>query len=121
MKKNLSGYLNYFLIGMFLIGFLFIFFSFNNSEKFLSKKIVLAEDEHEDEDEHEQEDSRTYEPLIETYSQQVSDYVSQETVQTTVFDSDKDGIFDDEDKNPNINDFFIVKDDNLNGIVDKYE
>ncbi len=36
-------------------------------------------------------------------------------------DSDGDGIFNNKDKHPKINDYFIVNDDNLNGIVDKYE
>lgn len=45
-----------------------------------------------------------------------------ETPVTTVrHDSDSDGLYDDEDAHPTINDYFIVKDDNLDGIDDRYE
>jgi hypothetical protein len=38
-----------------------------------------------------------------------------------IYDSDGDGIFDPDDSTPNLHDVFIVRDGNLNGIVDKYE
>jgi hypothetical protein len=40
---------------------------------------------------------------------------------TTRRDSDGDGVYDNEDLHPTINEYFIVKDDNLNGIDDRYE
>jgi hypothetical protein len=44
------------------------------------------------------------------------------TTQTTVYkDSDGDGILDNNDPHPGIQEIFIVEDKNLNGIVDKFE
>lgn len=42
-------------------------------------------------------------------------------VTTIRHDSDSDGLYDDEDAYPTINDYFIVKDDNRNGIDDRYD
>lgn len=47
--------------------------------------------------------------------------VTQEVTVERRTDSDGDGIFDDEDAYPTINDNIIVRDDNRNGIVDEYE
>lgn len=47
-----------------------------------------------------------------------TDVVTQTTVQK---DSDGDGILDAVDPHPNIQEIYIVKDDNKNGIVDKFE
>lgn len=51
----------------------------------------------------------------------LSDTVTEKTTVTRKFDSDGDGTFDENDKHPTINDYFIVKDGNLNGIADDYE
>lgn len=56
-----------------------------------------------------------------TIYEKLSDTVTKITETTTQFDSDGDGIFDEQDKNPTINDNYIVKDANLNGIDDQYE
>ena len=97
-------------LGAFIVG---IFFILNVA------KIVLADDEEEGEEYYYE--TELYAPVTESYSSRLSDEVTSRTTRTTIFDSDRDGIFDEKDKYPGINDFFIVKDDNLNGIVDKYE
>lgn len=51
----------------------------------------------------------------------LSDTVSTTTTTITKHDSDGDGMYDEEDPHPTINESFIVKDDNLNGIDDRYE
>jgi len=56
-----------------------------------------------------------------TVYKKLSDTVSTNTVTTIRHDSDGDGIYDDEDPHPTINENFIVKDNNLNGIDDRYE
>jgi hypothetical protein len=82
---------------------------------------VLAEDDDEEDDEDEDEDDSESETKTETVYVKLSDTVTQKVETTTRHDSDGDGIYDDEDKYPKINDNFIVKDENLNGIDDKYE
>lgn len=118
-------------ISLFFIAMLFLsslFFLFLNDlgsglENYFRAKTVLAEDDEDDdeEDEEDDEDDDFKETTTEVYSTQISNEVRRETVKNTFFDNDRDGIFDNEDKNPTINDFFIVKDDNRNGIVDEYE
>jgi uncharacterized membrane protein len=116
-------------IGVSMLVLVFAFFVLDISKKNNSDfeiKNVLAEDDNEEdnednEDSEEFEEREVQETISETSYQQVSDNVQKETVTTTLFDSDRDGIFDDEDTHPTINDFFIVKDDDKNGIVDKYE
>jgi len=56
-----------------------------------------------------------------TNTVKLSDTVTETTITINRYDSDGDGIYDDEDKYPAINDYFIVKDDNRNGIDDQYE
>jgi len=56
-----------------------------------------------------------------TVYKNLSDAVSTTTDTITRHDSDGDGLYDDEDPHPTINEYFIVKDDNLNGIDDRYE
>lgn len=56
-----------------------------------------------------------------TVYKKLSDTVSTTTDTITRHDSDGDGLYDDEDSHPTINEYFIVKDDNLNGIDDRYE
>ncbi len=60
-------------------------------------------------------------PVVTTEKITVSETVSKEITTTTQSDVDGDGVFDDKDEYPNINNYFIVKDDNRNGIVDTYE
>ena len=56
-----------------------------------------------------------------TITTKLSDTVTNTSIVETKHDSDGDGIFDEEDAHPTINEHFIVKDDNLNGIDDRYE
>jgi hypothetical protein len=56
-----------------------------------------------------------------TVTTNVKSNVTQEITTTVKVDSDGDGILDEEDLHPTINNNFIVKDDNLNGIDDRYE
>lgn len=122
MKKTTTKKISLIFLGTFLILCLF-FFTVGTplmKEKFIWKNIVLADDNEEDEEENDH-DKVIYEPKIETSSKQISTYVKEKTVTTTLFDSDGDGVFDDEDEYPETNNFFIVEDANMNGIVDKYE
>lgn len=100
---------------------------------FETTNIVQAEDE-EDEEEGEEEDDDDRE-AIDTSSDnataketetkviytKLSDTVSTVTTTITRHDSDGDGMYDDEDPHPSINENFIVEDGNLNGIDDRYE
>lgn len=94
---------------------------------------VLAEDdgkenEYESDDEHVTTVINT-DPAKETVKKtetvteykKLSDTITQIITTITRHDSDGDGLYDDEDAHPTINDYFIVIDDNLNGIDDKYE
>jgi hypothetical protein len=56
-----------------------------------------------------------------TVYKKLSDTITTKTDTITRHDSDGDGLYDDEDPHPTINEYFIVKDDNLNGIDDRYE
>lgn len=56
-----------------------------------------------------------------TVYKKLSDTVTTKTDTITRHDSDGDGLYDDEDPHPTINEYFIVKDDNFNGIDDRYE
>lgn len=56
-----------------------------------------------------------------TVYKKLNDTVTTKTDTITRHDSDGDGLYDDEDPHPTINEYFIVKDDNLNGIDDRYE
>jgi hypothetical protein len=113
------------------VGFiLFAIFLINNWPTKFNIKIANAEDE---EDERDDEDERV--PVIDTNPssntskkteyktiyEKLSDTITRITKTTNQFDSDGDGIFDEQDKNPTINDGYIVKDANLNGIDDQYE
>ena len=91
-------------------------------------KVVLAEDEEDegDEEDEEDEDERDDEEEIKkteyrTEYVKLSDTVSTKTTTVTKYDSDGDGVLDDKDAHPTINENFVVKDGNLNGIDDRYE
>lgn len=99
---------------------------------------VKADDDSNDNDEEEEE-----EYTVPSVTQSVSEVVSTAPTTTTsskqtivtpaktvyetqiqtvqVPDSDRDGIADSQDPNPNIAEIYIVKDENLNGIVDSLE
>lgn len=100
---------------------------------FEKTNIVQAEDEeNEEEDEEDDDDERE---VIDTSADnataketetkviytKLSDTVSTVTTTITRHDSDGDGLYDDEDPHPSINENFIVGDGNLNGIDDRYE
>ncbi|MDO8240653.1 MAG: hypothetical protein Q7T51_01595 [Candidatus Moranbacteria bacterium] len=84
-----------------------------------------------DEEEYDDEDNRVINTAPEsnvvqktetkTIYTKLSDTVSTTTTTITKHDSDGDGMYDEEDPHPTINESFIVKDDNLNGIDDRYE
>ena len=94
-------------------------------------KIALAEDEEDEEDEEDDDSVRVIDTSPDNNTTQKTEYVTvykklSDTVSTTTdtiirHDSDGDGLYDDEDQHPTINEYFIVKDDNLNGIDDRYE
>ena len=89
-----------------------------------SLNLALAEDDEEDEEDDEDEGSSSktttkYETVT-TYVK-LPDQVIKKNIVTTIYDSDGDGIFDPDDKNPQIHELLIVKDENLNGIDDAYE
>jgi len=56
-----------------------------------------------------------------TVYKKLSDTVTTTTDTITRHDSDGDGLYDDEDPHPTINEYFIVADNNFNGIDDRYE
>lgn len=99
----------------------------------IHKKIiqpVLAEDDDEEEDKEDgnfevidtapsKKDTKKNE--TKTIKTKLSDTVTQTTTTIIRHDSDGDGKYDDEDPHPTINEYFIVKDDDLNGIDDQYE
>lgn len=75
---------------------------------------TLADDEEDEEDEDDEDE-------YETVYVKLPDTVVTTTKKIPRYDSDKDGMYDDEDPHPAINEFFIVKDENRNGIDDSYE
>jgi uncharacterized membrane protein len=94
-------------------------------------KRVLAEDENENE----RKDDGNVTTVIDTSPakntikktetvteyRKLSDTITQLITTITRHDSDGDGLYDDEDTHPTINDYFIVADANLDGIDDRYE
>ncbi|MDP1834161.1 MAG: hypothetical protein Q8L11_04510 [Candidatus Moranbacteria bacterium] len=93
--------------------------------------VALADDEDGDDEEYDDDQSRIIntdpedEKIEKTETKTVytklSDTVTQTTVTVIRHDSDGDGTYDDEDEHPAINENFIVKDADNNGIDDKYE
>jgi len=118
MKENKKKYLvaSLFVIILAVAGF---------------QRIAMAEDDEEDEREDDErvssvidtnpEKKNTKKTETITIYKKLSDTVTQVVTTITKHDSDGDGIYDDEDPHPTINEYFIVKDDNLNGIDDRYE
>lgn len=112
---------------MVIACFLILFFSAVSLSSF---PLVFAQEEYdEQEDEKEDEEDRedderdvtTIEESVVTETITVSETQTKEVVTTTKTDKDGDGVFDDEDRYPEVNDHFIVTDDDRNGIVDTYE
>lgn len=95
--------------------------------------IAHAEDDEEEEDDEyeERDDDKEESTASSTASSSKASSTTQTTTSTSVVtrevtverrtDGDGDGIFDDKDSYPTINDNSIVGDDNRNGIVDDYE
>ncbi|PIP27744.1 MAG: hypothetical protein COX30_00255 [Candidatus Moranbacteria bacterium CG23_combo_of_CG06-09_8_20_14_all_39_10] len=85
------------------------------------------EDEDEDDDEHFQvidtspSDEAVKKNETKTITTKLADTITQTTTTTIQHDSDGDGKYDSEDTHPTISEYFIVVDDNLNGIDDQYE
>ena len=92
-----------------------------------SIKIALADDDYEEDDRRASvidtapTNNNSQKTETKTTYTKLSDTVSTETTTVTKHDSDGDGIYDEEDPHPTINENFIVKDNNLNGIDDRYE
>lgn len=61
------------------------------------------------------------ETQIVTRQVKLNDTITKDITTTTRFDSDGDGIFNEDDEFPAINNYLIVADENRNGIDDKYE
>ena len=119
---------------LFLSAFIFLAIGTAASYFYIYKKIIkpvfAQENEVENEDDEDQvmkvvdtnPQKKEAKPTeTKTIYERLSDTVTRQTITTTKFDSDGDGILDEEDAHPTINDYFIVKDDNLNGIDDRYE
>lgn len=56
-----------------------------------------------------------------TVTTKLPDTVVETTKVMPRYDTDKDGLYDDEDPHPTINEFLIISDNNNNGIDDRYE
>lgn len=88
--------------------------------------LVLGEDDEEDEEDEEDDDedsasSGSSSPKTVTTYVKLPDQIIKKLIEIVTFDSDGDGVFDPDDATPNLHNVFLVKDDNLNGIVDAYE
>lgn len=103
------------------------------SIRWTMKSLVMfahADDDEEERD-NEEDDERapvststsSSKPKTETVTTYVKlpDQIIKRLITNTIYDSDGDGVFDPDDPTPNLNDIFIVKDDNANGINDAYE
>ena len=128
MKKS-------FLI-FFVAFFLFSISFFIGNNFFVNRSILVfgEDDEKEDDEEHEEDEEdeedgedKEDDDEVEIKTITTTEYPNprvevKKNIQTvTLNDSDGDGLIDDEDPHPNVPEIYIVKDDNLNGIVDKYE
>ena len=104
--------------------------SFLSGKDFFVKQLTVSkvfadDDEHEDEEEDYYNDEY-WDEEDDEYSSSVSNPEDNVEVQTevrtiTLLDSDGDGILDKDDPHPDVAEIYIVKDENKNGIVDKYE
>ena len=112
------------------IGFCILPFSAVFAEDEYEREDIEDREDEEDEDGDEREEDTEDDSAVKTIAQAetvttetvtISETQSKEIVTTTKNDKDGDGVFDDDDDYPEINDHFIVKDDDRNGIVDLYE
>lgn len=78
------------------------------------------DDEDEDEDDSRQETSQEKKTSAPAGSTTVTT-VSEQKITTVVKDTDGDGLYDPDDPHPTVPEWFIVRDDNNNGIVDTFE
>lgn len=110
-----------------ILGIIVLMTSFNFiwtvSKNNLSVPIALADDDDEEEDDEDENDESSTETVVtyETIYIKLPDTMAEKIIQVPLYDSDSDGIYDDEDPHPYINKFFVVEDKNLNGIDDRYE
>lgn len=122
MKKQFAKLkITFFIFLLLALGF----FTANYLKLFNNNiKSALAEDgENESEHEDGQKSSSSSSKKVEykTVYVKLPDQIVTTTKEIPRHDSDGDGLYDDEDPHPTINEFLIVKDDNLDGIDDKYE
>jgi len=114
-----------FLIVVVIFGSVIIANHFEIYQKII--KPVFADDEEEEDDDHYEvintspSGSSAKKSETKTITTKLADTITQTTTTTVKYDSDGDGKYDEEDPHPTINEYFIVKDDNLNGIDDQYE
>jgi len=117
--KKINHKISLSIIALLIVGFYFC------------SKIALAESDDENDSEERNApaqvistapaDNTPQKAETKTIYTKLSDTISTTTTTIIRHDSDGDGIYDDEDPHPTINENFIVKDANLNGIDDRYE
>lgn len=122
-----------FLIVIFVFGGAVAFSYFGAQQDFVRPILAKEEEDEEEEDDDDEDDDRfevidtnpdnneTQQNETKTITTKLSDTVTQTATTTVRHDSDGDGKYDDEDAHPTINEYFIVADDNQNGIDDQYE
>ncbi len=120
--KSLVKTISIVIIGFSLMMTPAIMWSFSSYDVDARENEDVEDEEGKDEDEDEErsEESSETETVV-TEKITISETVSKEIITTTRKDTDGDGIFDEEDEHPQVNDHFIVRDDDHNGIVDTYE
>lgn len=129
-----------FFIVIFVFGGAVAFSYFGAQQDFVRPILAKDEDEEDKEDKEDEEDEEDdddddrFEVIdtnpdnntaqkneTKTITTKLSATVTQTATTTVRHDSDGDGKYDDEDAHPTINEYFIVADDNQNGIDDQYE
>lgn len=83
------------------------------------------EEDEEDENEAEESDDEEVKEIktttYKTVTTKLPDQIVERKTETLWQDGDGDGLYDEEDPHPTINDYYIVSDTNLNGLDDRYE
>jgi len=119
-----------FKVGLFFVVFFYFFTHVRLTQSLSSEnwKYVFAyendEDEEDEDEEERNEEKKSSSNTDKSTSSRLKKPDISTTVKTTVViksDADGDGLFDNEDPHPDINENIIVLDDNRNGIVDSYE
>lgn len=99
--------------------------AFLNADRHISYAEDDDEEEEEEREERDDENEERSEEKDETVkiapAPSVTTTTTPQTTITVQKDGDGDGLYDSEDPHPTIPEFFIVKDDNRNGIVDSFE